>query len=158
MARASVRQTCSPGSKTDKRNTESSHPIRTQRMHSSEVFFQGKRQPATIPACADCIGLEKPMQNLILKTITLKQELVPFIHSSSDFSHGPSQRAASAHPRITPPKSKKFLSFLTRTGAPIQQNERLHYCASRRYAESAPQGAKLSGLPLPLPVSIANSP
>jgi len=65
-------------------------------MHPSEVLFQGKRQPASIPVCDHYAGSEK----LIRKSITLQQELGPIFDITLDCEDGAAAGDEEAHARL----------------------------------------------------------
>ena len=53
-------------------------------MHPSEVLFQGKHKPVSIPVCDHYAGSEKLMQ----KSIALQQELGPVFDITLDCEDG----------------------------------------------------------------------
>ena len=59
------------------------HPA-PQRMHPSEVLFQGKHRPVTLPVCDHYAGSEKLMR----KSLTLQQELGPVLDLTFDCEDG----------------------------------------------------------------------
>jgi citrate lyase subunit beta/citryl-CoA lyase len=65
-------------------------------MHPSEVLFQGKRQPVSIPVCDHYAGSEKLMQ----KSIALQQELGPVFDITLDCEDGASAGNEEAHARL----------------------------------------------------------
>lgn len=65
-------------------------------MHPSEVLFQGKRQPVSIPACDHYAGSEKLMR----KSIALQQELGPIFDITLDCEDGASAGNEEAHARL----------------------------------------------------------
>lgn len=65
-------------------------------MHPSEVLFQGKRQPASIPACDHYAGSEKLMR----KSIALQQELGPVFDITLDCEDGAGAGNEEAHARL----------------------------------------------------------
>lgn len=65
-------------------------------MHPSEVLFQGKRQPVTIPACDHYAGSEKLMR----KSVALQQELGPVFDITFDCEDGAAAGNEEAHARL----------------------------------------------------------
>ena len=65
-------------------------------MHPSEVLFQGKQQPVSIPACDHYAGSEKLMR----KSIALQQELDPIFDITLDCEDGASAGNEEAHARL----------------------------------------------------------
>jgi citrate lyase subunit beta/citryl-CoA lyase len=65
-------------------------------MHPSEVLFQGKRPPVSIPVCDHYAGSEK----LIRKSIALQQELGPVFDITLDCEDGASAGNEEAHARL----------------------------------------------------------
>jgi citrate lyase subunit beta/citryl-CoA lyase len=65
-------------------------------MHPSEVLFQGKRQPVSIPVCDHYAGSEKLMR----KSIALQQELGPVFDITLDCEDGASAGNEEAHARL----------------------------------------------------------
>jgi citrate lyase subunit beta/citryl-CoA lyase len=65
-------------------------------MHPSEVLFQGKYQPVSIPACDHYAGSEK----LIRKSIALQQELGPVFDITLDCEDGAATGNEEAHARL----------------------------------------------------------
>lgn len=65
-------------------------------MHPSEVLFQGKLQPASIPVCDHYAGSEKLMR----KSIALQQELGPIFDVTLDCEDGASAGNEEAHARL----------------------------------------------------------
>ena len=55
-------------------------------MHPSEVLFQGKRAPVSIPVCDHYAGSEKLMRN----SLALQQELGPIFDITLDCEDGAS--------------------------------------------------------------------
>ena len=62
-------------------------------MHPSEVLFQGKRPPTSLPACDHYAGSEKLMQ----KSIALQQELGPVFDITLDCEDGAAAGNEAAH-------------------------------------------------------------
>jgi citrate lyase subunit beta/citryl-CoA lyase len=62
-------------------------------MHPSEVLFQGKRQPVSIPVCDHYAGSEKLMR----KSLALQQELGPVFDITFDCEDGASAGNEEAH-------------------------------------------------------------
>ncbi len=62
-------------------------------MHPSEVLFQGKRPPASIPVCDHYAGSEKLMR----KSLVLQQELGPVFDITFDCEDGASAGNEAAH-------------------------------------------------------------
>lgn len=71
-----------------------SHP--KLHMHPSEVLFQGKRQPVTLPVCDHYAGSEKLMR----KSIALQQELGPVFDITLDCEDGASAGAEEDHAHL----------------------------------------------------------
>jgi len=65
-------------------------------MHPSEVLFQGKRQPVSIPVCDHYAGSEKLMR----KSIALQQELGPVFDITLDCEDGAGAGNEEAHARL----------------------------------------------------------
>jgi citrate lyase subunit beta/citryl-CoA lyase len=65
-------------------------------MHPSEVLFQGKRQPVSIPACDHYAGSEKLMR----KSIALQQELGPVFDITFDCEDGASVGNEAEHAKL----------------------------------------------------------
>jgi citrate lyase subunit beta/citryl-CoA lyase len=65
-------------------------------MHPSEVLFQGKHQPASIPVCDHYAGSEKLMR----KSIALQQELGPVFDITLDCEDGAAAGNEEAHARL----------------------------------------------------------
>jgi citrate lyase subunit beta/citryl-CoA lyase len=65
-------------------------------MHPSEVLFQGKRQPLLLPACDHYAGSEK----LMLKSMTLQQELGPLFDITFDCEDGATAGAEAEHAQL----------------------------------------------------------
>lgn len=65
-------------------------------MHPSEVLFQGRRKPVSIPACDHYAGSEKLMH----KSIALQQELGPVFDITFDCEDGASAGNEEAHARL----------------------------------------------------------
>jgi citrate lyase subunit beta / citryl-CoA lyase len=65
-------------------------------MHPSEVLFQGKRQPVSIPVCDHYAGSEKLMR----KSIALQQELGPLFDITLDCEDGASAGHEEEHARL----------------------------------------------------------
>lgn len=65
-------------------------------MHPSEVLFQGKHQPVSIPVCDHYAGSEKLMR----KSIALQQELGPVFDITFDCEDGASAGNEAAHARL----------------------------------------------------------
>ena len=65
-------------------------------MHPSEVLFQGKRQPVTLPACDHYAGTEK----LMLKSLLLQQELGPVFDITLDCEDGANAGDEENHARL----------------------------------------------------------
>jgi citrate lyase subunit beta/citryl-CoA lyase len=65
-------------------------------MHPSEVLFQGKRQPVSIPVCDHYAGSEKLMR----KSIALQQELGPIFDITLDCEDGASAGNEEKHARL----------------------------------------------------------
>ncbi|MDB5762396.1 MAG: CoA ester lyase [Herminiimonas sp.] len=65
-------------------------------MHPSEVLFQGKRQPVSIPVCDHYAGSEKLMR----KSIALQQELGPVFDITFDCEDGAAAGNEEAHARL----------------------------------------------------------
>jgi citrate lyase subunit beta/citryl-CoA lyase len=65
-------------------------------MHPSEVLFQGKQQPVSLPACDHYAGSEKLMR----KSITLQQELGPQFDITLDCEDGASAGNEEQHARL----------------------------------------------------------
>jgi citrate lyase subunit beta/citryl-CoA lyase len=65
-------------------------------MHPSEVLFQGKRPPVSIPACDHYAGSEKLMR----KSLTLQQELGPVFDITFDCEDGASAGNEAAHAEL----------------------------------------------------------
>ena len=65
-------------------------------MHPSKVLFQGKRQPAAVPACDHYAGSEKLMR----KSMALQQELGPLSTSPSTARTAPPPAARKQHARL----------------------------------------------------------
>jgi citrate lyase subunit beta/citryl-CoA lyase len=65
-------------------------------MHPTEVLFQGKTQPATIPVCDHYAGSEKLMR----KSMALQQELGPQFDITFDCEDGASTGNEEAHARL----------------------------------------------------------
>ena len=65
-------------------------------MHPTEVLFQGKRQPVSLPVCDHYAGSEKLMR----KSIALQQELGPIFDITLDCEDGASPGDEEAHARL----------------------------------------------------------
>jgi citrate lyase subunit beta/citryl-CoA lyase len=65
-------------------------------MNPSEVLFQGKRQPVSIPVCDHYAGSEKLMR----KSIALQQELGPLFDITLDCEDGAAAGSEEAHARL----------------------------------------------------------
>jgi citrate lyase subunit beta/citryl-CoA lyase len=65
-------------------------------MHPSEVLFQGKRAPVTIPVCDHYAGSEKLMR----KSLALQQELGPIFDITFDCEDGAAAGNEEAHARL----------------------------------------------------------
>lgn len=65
-------------------------------MHPSEVLFQGKRQPVSLPVCDHYAGSEKLMR----KSIALQQELGPIFDITLDCEDGASPGEENEHARL----------------------------------------------------------
>lgn len=65
-------------------------------MHPSEVLFQGKQRPVSIPSCDHYAGSEKLMR----KSIALQQELGPVFDITLDCEDGASVGNEEAHARL----------------------------------------------------------
>jgi citrate lyase subunit beta/citryl-CoA lyase len=65
-------------------------------MHPSEVLFQGKRQPVSIPVCDHYAGSEK----LMCKSLVLQQELGPVFDITFDCEDGAAHGNEEAHARL----------------------------------------------------------
>jgi len=65
-------------------------------MHPSEVLFQGKHKPVSIPVCDHYAGSEKLMR----KSIALQQELGPVFDITLDCEDGASAGNEEAHARL----------------------------------------------------------
>jgi len=67
-----------------------------QHMHPSEVLFQGKHKPVSIPVCDHYAGSEKLMH----KSIALQQELGPVFDITLDCEDGASAGNEEAHAKL----------------------------------------------------------
>ena len=65
-------------------------------MHPTEVLFQGKRRPVSLPVCDHYAGSEKLMR----KSIALQQELGPVFDITLDCEDGASAGNEDAHARL----------------------------------------------------------
>jgi citrate lyase subunit beta/citryl-CoA lyase len=65
-------------------------------MHPSEVLFQGKRPPVSIPVCDHYAGSEKLMR----KSLALQQELGPVFDITFDCEDGAAAGSEEAHARL----------------------------------------------------------
>ena len=65
-------------------------------MHPSEVLFQGKRPPVSIPVCDHYAGSEKLMR----KSLTLQQELGPIFDITLDCEDGASAGSEEQHAQL----------------------------------------------------------
>jgi citrate lyase subunit beta/citryl-CoA lyase len=84
-------------------------------MHPSEVLFQGKHKPVSIPVCDHYAGSEKLMQ----KSIALQQELGPVFDITLDCEDGASAGNEKAHAELVASIVKSEENKFNRIGARV---------------------------------------
>lgn len=84
-------------------------------MHPSEVLFQGKHKPVSIPVCDHYAGSEKLMQ----KSIALQQELGPVFDITLDCEDGASAGNEKAHAELVASAIKSDDNKFNRIGARV---------------------------------------
>lgn len=84
-------------------------------MHPSEVLFQGKHKPVSIPVCDHYAGSEKLMQ----KSIALQQELGPVFDITLDCEDGASAGNEKAHAELVASVIKSDDNKFNRIGARV---------------------------------------
>lgn len=84
-------------------------------MHPSEVLFQGKRPPLTLPACDHYAGTEK----LMVKSIALQQELGPLFDITLDCEDGATAGNEIAHAQLIAQLISSTANQFNRIGARV---------------------------------------
>jgi citrate lyase subunit beta/citryl-CoA lyase len=119
-------------------------------MHPSEVLFQGKRQPVSIPVCDHYAGSEKLMR----KSIALQQELGPVFDITLDCEDGASTGNEEAHARLVASLIAAKDNRFNRIGARI--HDITHPCFEQDVAIICEQAARLAYLVVPKAENIAD--
>jgi citrate lyase subunit beta/citryl-CoA lyase len=119
-------------------------------MHPSEVLFQGKRPPVSIPVCDHYAGSEKLMR----KSLVLQQELGPVFDITFDCEDGASAGNEAAHAALVASLIASEDNRFGRIGA------RVHDTGSEFFAQDvaticAQAGHRLAYLVLPKVESLA---
>ncbi|HEV2612377.1 MAG TPA: CoA ester lyase [Noviherbaspirillum sp.] len=119
-------------------------------MHPSEVLFQGKRQPATIPVCDHYAGSEKLMR----KSIALQQELGPVFDITLDCEDGASAGNEEAHARLIASLIASEDNAHGRIG--VRVHDRTHPSFEQDVSIICEQAQRLAYLVLPKVESLAD--
>jgi citrate lyase subunit beta/citryl-CoA lyase len=119
-------------------------------MHPSEVLFQGKRQPVSIPVCDHYAGSEKLMR----KSIALQQELGPVFDITLDCEDGASAGNEEAHARLVASIIASEDNQFNRLGARI--HDFTHPSFKQDVAIICEQAARLAYVVLPKVDSVAD--
>jgi citrate lyase subunit beta / citryl-CoA lyase len=120
-------------------------------MHPSEVLFQGKFKPVSIPACDHYAGSEKLMQ----KSIALQQELGPVFDITLDCEDGASAGNEKAHAELVAATINSAENRFNRIGARVHDVS--HPCFEQDVAIICGTAAqKLAYIVLPKPESLAD--
>jgi citrate lyase subunit beta/citryl-CoA lyase len=119
-------------------------------MHPSEVLFQGKRQPVSIPVCDHYAGSEKLMR----KSIALQQELGPVFDITLDCEDGASAGNEEAHARLVASIIASEDNHFNRLGARI--HDFTHPSFKQDVAIICEQAARLAYVVLPKVDSVAD--
>jgi citrate lyase subunit beta/citryl-CoA lyase len=119
-------------------------------MHPSEVLFQGKRQPVSIPACDHYAGSEKLMR----KSIALQQELGPAFDITLDCEDGASAGNEEAHARLVAALVGGEDNRFNRLGARV--HDLAHPAFEQDVAIIAEQAVRLAYLVLPKAENLAD--
>ena len=120
-------------------------------MHPSEVLFQGKHKPVSIPVCDHYAGSEK----LIQKSIALQQELGPVFDITLDCEDGASAGNEKAHAELVAAAIKSDENRFARLGARV--HDVTHSCFEQDVSIICKGAAKrLAYLVIPKVESIAD--
>jgi citrate lyase subunit beta/citryl-CoA lyase len=125
-------------------------PEVTQHMHPSEVLFQGKRQPVSIPVCDHYAGSEKLMR----KSIALQQELGPVFDITLDCEDGASAGNEEAHAQLVSSLIASEDNRFNRIGARV--HDLTHASFEQDVAIICAQARRLAYIVLPKPDSVAD--
>lgn len=120
-------------------------------MHPSEVLFQGKHKPVSIPVCDHYAGSEKLMQ----KSIALQQELGPVFDITLDCEDGASAGNEKAHAELVASVVKSDDNRFNRIGARV--HDITHSCFEQDVSIICKAAAKrLAYLVIPKVESLAD--
>ena len=119
-------------------------------MHPSEVLFQGKRAPASIPVCDHYAGSEKLMR----RSLALQQELGPVFDITFDCEDGVSAGSEAAHAAMVGQLISSELNLHGRIGARVH-DVRSPYFEQDVRVICAAAASKLAYLVLPKVDSLA---
>jgi citrate lyase subunit beta / citryl-CoA lyase len=120
-------------------------------MHPSEVLFQGKLKPVSIPVCDHYAGSEKLMQ----KSIALQQELGPVFDITLDCEDGASAGNEKAHAELVAATINSEENRFNRIGARVHDVS--HSCFEQDVAIICGTAAqKLAYIVLPKPESLTD--
>ena len=120
-------------------------------MHPSEVLFQGKHKPVSIPVCDHYAGSEKLMQ----KSIALQQELGPVFDITLDCEDGASAGNEKAHAELVASVIKGDGNRFSRIGARV--HDITHSCFDQDISIICKAAAKrLAYLVIPKVESLAD--
>lgn len=120
-------------------------------MHPSEVLFQGKLSPVTIPVCDHYAGSEKLMR----KSITLQQELGPVFDITFDCEDGASAGNEKAHAELIASLIASEENRFNRIGARV--HDLTHACFEQDIAIICDRAAaRLAYLVIPKADSLAD--
>lgn len=92
-------------------------------MHPSEVLFQGKRQPALLPACDHYAGTEKLMR----KSMALQQELGPLFDITFDCEDGAPTGGEAEHAALVALLLNSDDNRFNRIGARLHEPDSPHF-------------------------------
>jgi citrate lyase subunit beta/citryl-CoA lyase len=112
-------------------------------MHPSEVLFQGKRPPVSIPACDHYAGSEKLMR----KSIASQQELGPVFDVTLDCEDGASAGNEEAHARLVASLIASEENRFNRIGARV--HDLTHHAFEQDVAIICEQAQRLAYLVVP---------
>lgn len=125
-------------------------PEVTLHMHPSEVLFQGKHKPVSIPACDHYAGAEKLMH----KSIALQQELGPVFDITLDCEDGASAGNEEAHAKLIASLIAGEDNRFNRIGARI--HDLTHPCFEQDIGIICKAAKRLAYLAVPKVESVAD--
>ena len=94
-------------------------------MHPSEVLFQGKRPPVTLPVCDHYAGAEK----LMINSIALQQELGPVFDITLDCEDGAASGNETAHAELVAQLIASSANHFNRIGARVHDVHNVFFAA-----------------------------